>query len=295
MPLGCDPNQLMTAAMNPGLGVRQIHQQGITGKGVNVAIIDQAMYLNHPEFAGKITAYYDVAGGEQSSMHGPSVTSLLVGTNCGTAPDANVYYAACRGGVYEVDYVEALNWIVDQSQALPTQNKIRVVSVSAAPGVVGTPSEQAQEKWELARARAEQAGILVLDCTPSFCFIGRCWYDSNDPENVTKCTPGAPGVEPWIDPNMILTPSSPRTTAEQYYSNIFSYQYCGRGGLSWSIPYCAGVLAMGWQIRPELSGQEMVNLLFESAYVNEQGARIINPPAFIELVKQNLSADLDHN
>ena len=214
-------------------------------------------------------------------------------TNCGTAPDANVYYAACRGGVYEVDYVEALNWIVDQSQALPTQDKIRVVSVSAAPGVAGTTSEPDQERWELARARAEEAGILVLDCTPSFCFIGRCWYDSNDPENVTKCTPGAPGMDPWFDPNIILAPSSPRTTAEQYYSDSFSYQYCGRGGLSWSIPYCAGVLAMGWQIRPEISGDRMRQLLFESAYVNDQGARIINPQSFIELVRQTASADLD--
>jgi serine protease AprX len=290
MPPGCDLNQILTAAMNPCLGVRQFHQQGITGKGVNVAIIDQAMYLNHPEFAGKIAAYYDVAGGEQSSMHGPAVTSLLVGTNCGTAPDANVYYAACRSGVHEVDYVEALNWIVDQGQALPAQDKIRVVSVSAAPGVAGTPSEQNQEGWELARARAEQAGILVLDCTPSFCLIGRCWYDSNDPENVTKCTPGAPGMEPWIDPGKILTPASPRTTAEQYYSDIFSYQYCGRGGLSWSIPYCAGVLAMGWQVQPELTKEQMVDLLFQTAYLNPDGAQIINPPAFIDLLLENKPA-----
>jgi hypothetical protein len=38
--------------MNPGLGVRELHEEGITGKGVTVAIIDQNMILDHPEFQG---------------------------------------------------------------------------------------------------------------------------------------------------------------------------------------------------------------------------------------------------
>jgi len=119
LPPVSDPNRLMTHTMNPGLRIRMLHQQGITGKGVNVAIIDQAMYLDHPEFAGKIAAYHDLAGGEKSSMHGPAVTSLLVGTHCGTAPDARVYYVATRGGVYEVDNVDGLDWIVEKNRTLP--------------------------------------------------------------------------------------------------------------------------------------------------------------------------------
>jgi len=55
--------------------------------------------------------------------------------------------------------------------------------------------------------------------------------------------------------------------------------------LSRSIPYCAGVLALGWQLRPDLSGPEMRALLFQSAHVREDGAKIIHPKAFIELVK----------
>jgi hypothetical protein len=88
MPPGCDPNEIMTNAMNPGLGVRALHQQGITGAGINVAIIDQPLYLyrncmvrdcrHHPEYAGKVVAYYDLCGGEKSSMHGPAVASLIV-------------------------------------------------------------------------------------------------------------------------------------------------------------------------------------------------------------------------
>jgi hypothetical protein len=267
----------MTNAMNAGLGVRALHLQGITGSGINVAIIDQPMYLDHPEFSGKIAAYYDTgSGGSETSMHGPAVASLLVGTNCGTAPDALVYYAAApswkRDAAY---YAEALDWIIAQNEALPDSQKIRVVSVSAAPN---QPSWANGHMWDEAVARAEAAGILVLDVTR---IVLPCWYDANDPENVAKCTPGFPGMVPWFDPEGICVPSSPRTTAEEVYQGDFSYQYTGRGGLSWSMPYCAGVLAMGWQIRPELTGEQIVGLLFDSAYVNDDGARIINPPAFI--------------
>jgi serine protease AprX len=296
MPSGCDPNQILTTVMNPGLGVRVLHQQGITGKGVNVAIIDQPMYLNHPEFAGKIVAYYDTGCNSQSSMHGPAVASLLVGINCGTAPDANFYYVAAPSWLQDAAYyANALDWIIQQSESLPIKEKIRVVSVSAAPSGSGSPFVRNNGKWDNACERAEQAGILVLDCTSHRGLIGPCWYDPNDLEDPAKCTPGFPGMAPGFRPDRILVPCSPRTTAEQYYRDIFSYQYCGRGGLSWSIPYCAGVLAMAWQIRPEFTTQKMVDFLFESAHVNKQGARIINPPAFIELVTQTPSADLDRD
>ena len=287
MPAGCDPNQILNDAMNPGLGIRALHQQGITGAGVNVAIIDQAMYLDHPEFAGKIAAYYDLAYGSQSSMHGPAVTSLLVGTNCGTAPDAKVYYCAARGGVYEVDYARALNWIIQQNESIPDSEKIRVVSVSAAPGEVGYPSESGEPTWSDARAKAEINGILVLDCTSAYGFIGRCWYDVNDSENIAKCTPGPHPGDSWFDPADILTPAALRTTAEEVFEGDHSYIYWGSAGTSWTRPYCSGVLAMGWQIRPELTGNQMIELLFQSAYIKENGAKIINPPAFVSLLETN--------
>ncbi|GAH06138.1 unnamed protein product, partial [marine sediment metagenome] len=129
MPPGGDPNKILTDALNPGLGVRGLHQQGITGKGVNVAIIDQPVYLVHPEFAGKIVEYYDTGcETDESSMHGPLVASLLVGTNCGTAPGARVYYAAAPS--WKMDsayYAKGLNWIIEQNKNLPVSEKIRVV------------------------------------------------------------------------------------------------------------------------------------------------------------------------
>jgi len=286
MPVGADPNRVLTAGMNPGLGVRDLHHQGITGRGVNVAIIDQPVYLDHPEFAGKIAAYHDVGCGSESSMHGPAVTSLLVGDKCGTAPDARVYYVAAPSWTKDSAYkAKALDWIVEQNKALSASEKIRVVSVSAAPSGPGSPFEKNQQMWDQACDRAEAAGIIVLDCTAHRGFIGKCWYNARVPDSVSACRPGDPRYG-YHTTDRLLVPSAPRTTAEEYDKGDCSYQYCGTGGLSWTIPYCAGVLALGWQIRPDLTPDQMRELLFESAYTKKDGAKIINPRKFIHLVQK---------
>jgi len=288
MPVGLRPDKVLTNAMNPGLGIRVLHQRGITGKGVNVAIIDQPLYLDHPEFAGKIAAYHDVGCGTESSMHGPAVASLLVGTNCGTAPDARVYYVAAPSWTEDTAYqAEALDWIIQQNETLPASEKIRVVSVSASPSGRSSPFKKNKEMWDKACARAEEAGLLVLDCTEHRGFIAPCWYDERAPESIARCKPGFPGIKRFVPgPETIFVPASPRTAAEERDKGDFSYQYYGRGGLSWTIPYCAGVFALGWQIRPDLSPGQMRELLFRSAYTTKDGSRIINPKKFILLVEK---------
>lgn len=120
MPRGCDPAKILENAKNPGLGVRELHKQGITGKGVNVAIIDQPLYQDHPEFAGKIKMYRDFDCKSESSMNGPAVASLLVGNSTGTAPGANLYYAAAPSWLTDAGYYAmALDWIVEETRAIP--------------------------------------------------------------------------------------------------------------------------------------------------------------------------------
>jgi hypothetical protein len=290
MPPGNKPDKVLKEGMNPGLGIRRLHRQGITGKGVNVAIIDQPLYQDHPEFAGKIAAYHDVGCGTKSSMHGPAVASLLVGKNCGTAPEARLYYAAAPSWTKDTAYqAKALNWIIEQNKKLPASKKIRVVSVSAAPSGTGSPFDKNQQMWDKACALAETEKILVLDCTSHRGFIDKCWYNARAPESVLRCIPGDPRHDSRYDfksSQRLLVPTAPRTIAEEYDKGDFSYQYCGYGGLSWAIPYCAGVLALGWQIQPEIGPGQMRDLLFKSAYIHKSGNRIINPNGFIRLVRK---------
>ncbi len=87
------------AAKNPGLGIRQLHEQGFTGKGVNIAIIDQPLGM-HQEYADNLIGQiHDInseeMGWNNARLHGAAVTSIAVGKTTGVAPDAGlVYYSA---------------------------------------------------------------------------------------------------------------------------------------------------------------------------------------------------------
>ena len=86
----------MESCKNPGLGIRQLHEQGFTGKGVNMAIIDQPLGM-HQEYADNLIGQvHDInaeeVGWNEASMHGAAVTSIAVGKNIGVAPDAGLHY-----------------------------------------------------------------------------------------------------------------------------------------------------------------------------------------------------------
>lgn len=289
LPPDFSPQTIMHNAKNPGLGIHQLHEQGITGKGVHVAIIDQPMYLGHPEFKGKVASYRDMGCGSESSMHGPAMTSLLVGHQCGTAPDAHVTFVAVPSWLLDAAYyARALDWIISHNRTLVPDRKIRVVSVSAAPSGPGTlfvHNPHHQSLWDQAVARAKEDGILVLDCTKHQGFIAGCRLDHQDPGKLHTCVPFT--HKEHFDTHLFV-PMAPRTVAQEFEKGKYTYQYCGDGGLSCAIPYAAGVLALGWQVRPEIAGEQMKDLLFESAYQHETGAKIIHPAGFIERVRASM-------
>ena len=283
---------ILQAGMNPGLGVRALHAEGITGQGVSVAIIDQNLFLDHPEFDGKIIKYNDMVqlDTQTASMHGPAVTSLFVGENVGTAPGAKVYYVTAASWTKDAQsYADALNWIIDENETLPSDQKIRVVSVSIIATGRGNAFTENLALWQEAYQRANDAGILVVDCSTDVGIVAPCTLDVDRPDDITQCVPGWPdAVNYQPDPTLIHVPVSHRTFAAENLAGINYYQYFGVGGISWSAPYLSGVLAMGWQVNPDLTYEQMLDILFSSAYINEDGAKIINPPAFIDAVKATL-------
>lgn len=288
---------LLEACKDPGLGVRSLQARGITGKGVNVAIIDQPLLTDHPELAGRIAAYYDTGcEGQTASMHGPAVASLFAGESIGIAPDTTLYYAAWPSWLMDSRYAaEALDWVVAQNEALPDGEKIRVVSVSAAPG--NAEMFQNADLWDAAVARAEQAGLLVLTVEgagvektrfiPYPAVLAR-----NDRDNPAACRTGLADSDERTETgsNTLALPCSYRTVAEEYTAGQYGYTHDGHGGLSWGIPYCAGVMALGWQVDPTLTGEEMMQYLLSTAATGTDGSRIIDPVQFIQTLQTERGA-----
>lgn len=229
-------------------------------------------------------------------MHGPAVASLFAGESIGIAPDATLYYAAWPSWLMDSRYAaEALDWVVAQNEALPDGEKIRVVSVSAAPG--NAEMFQNADLWDAAVARAEQAGLLVLTVdgagvektrlVPYPAVLAR-----NDRDNPAACRTGFADsdVRAETGSNTLALPCSYRTVAEEYTAGQYSYTHDGHGGLSWGIPYCAGVMALGWQVDPTLTGEEMMQYLLSTAATGTDGSRIIDPVQFIQTLQTERGA-----
>ena len=96
MPTGFDWQKIMELGRNPGLGVRRLHEKGITGRGVKIAIIDQPLLVDHQEYAGRVRLYeeIDLQGQPKPAMHGAAVASIALGKTVGVAPEAELYYIA---------------------------------------------------------------------------------------------------------------------------------------------------------------------------------------------------------
>jgi len=173
LPAGFDPEKVMEEAKNPGLGIRELHRQGIDGRGVKVAIIDQTLsseqgkYSEHAEYPNIIDYKEFGVDDEGVSMHGAAVASLFVGRTCGVAPGSELVYRAVAsgkddGGNREFNnYADALFDIIEFNKTLPPLDKIRIVSCSI--GFMEDKPEPGLDRWIEAIKLAEEEGIVVSD------------------------------------------------------------------------------------------------------------------------------------
>lgn len=250
---------------NPGMGVRALHAREITGSGVKVAIIDYPLAQPfHSEYADRIVAYREFGFDEyemDASSQGPIVTSVLVGNECGVAPDAEVYYAAVPEQIANSNqstatpYADALRWILEENNKLAEKDRIRVVSVAEKITGYGSPFLNGQDEYEELVLEVEKAGILVIDARQNNYlsiytgFVAVGFYDPEDPDNVSKFKCGSPeNPAAAMDERLIFAPGAYRTMAEHLAPDSESWQYAGFVGKQASIPYIAGVLALGWQV-----------------------------------------------
>jgi beta-lactamase regulating signal transducer with metallopeptidase domain len=135
LPEDFEPIKVMELYKNPGLEVRSLHEQGVTGKGVGIAIIDQPLLVDHIEYSEQLKYYYanPTLDYQQASMHGPAVASIAVGKTVGVAPEADLYYIAQDFSNAQNDntpVAESINQILDLNEQLADENKIRVISIS---------------------------------------------------------------------------------------------------------------------------------------------------------------------
>jgi hypothetical protein len=280
LPKGFDPAALLEDGKNPGLGSRKLHAQGIDGRGIHIAIIDQPLLREHREYKDRIVEYTEIeVEGAELSVHGPPVTSIAVGKTCGTAPGASMHYYAVPTWKWWNEhckpYAATLERIIERNKAFSVAEKVRVVSLS-----LGAMSEwQDHELWAKAVQHAEAEGILVVTCDQADYKIAtlkrKSGLDADSPTNYINQFGFS--LEPRLG-----VPAGNRTTASR--TGADDYFFWRQGGMSWTVPYLAGLAAMAFQLDSELKPQVVLDLWMKTASKTSAGL-VVNPTGFIEAVR----------
>lgn len=307
-PQHLDVKNFLELGKDPGLGIRKLHEKGIDGTGISMAIIDQPL-SDHQEYRDNLVHYEEI-GYENTprifgSMHGSAVASIAVGKTVGVAPKAKLYYFAAPNmhrksdetmELYSGYRAKALERIIELNKTLPPDKKIQVVSISW----MGMNKCSGKEKWNTALANAKKAGLFVLSCAPwqdyKLNFMGMGREALADPNSVESYGPASWGKElkneeeAKQNPDVLsrfektlLVPMDGRTTADPQSNS--SYVFYGHGGLSWATPWAASMFLLARQARPNITPEDFWKCALNTGKFNlKAGGVIINPPALIDTI-----------
>lgn len=302
LPATFDASVIMEKHKNPGLNIRKLHEQGIDGTGVSMAIIDTKL-SPHVEYNDNLVYYQEFLSDNhqntEGEMHGAAVSSIAVGKTVGVAPGAKLYYFAAdlADGKFENDetksrtskyYTEALDKIIEINETLPDNEKIVAVSVSASPSWSRDP-----EIWNKSLEKAKQAGIFVsttrLEQEYGLRDNGVYRLVSSNPDSFesyrqTNWQTGR-NIPEEIQKNTLCFPMDHRTTAAP--NGINDYVHYANGGWSWMKPFEAGVYVLVKQVKPDITPEEFFKVGLETGYYSEKAkCVIVNSIALIDYIRK---------
>ncbi len=269
LPAGFEPPKFQKLGLNPGLGVRQLHRRGFTGKGIGIGIIDQPLLVDHVEYRDRVRLYEEIhvlTAEPNAAMHGAAVASLAAGKTVGVAPEAELYFIAethgeIKDGKFDWDFkplAQSIERLLDLNRQLPSANRIRVISIS----VGWSPDQKGFAEANAAVQRATREGVFVistaLEQTPHLAFHGLGSEPLNDPDMFESYGLGSWWATSFLNGSRrfppgqrLLVPMDGRTTARP--PGAAEYVHYAGGGWSWSVPYLAGLYAVACQVRKDIS------------------------------------------
>ncbi|WRS26870.1 S8 family serine peptidase [Oscillospiraceae bacterium MB08-C2-2] len=300
LPPGFDPKSIIERGKDPGLGIRTLHQQGWTGKGINIAIVDQALYQEHTEYKDRLRFYEEyLCSDPVTQMHGAAVSSIAVGKTTGVASKADLYYIASTAWSDDYDLTPiagAIYRFIEINKQLPQDDKIRVLSISN--GYI--EDTKGAKEMEQAIADAKKEGIFVICMNTDmhgFDILGCGGEMTSDPNDPQSRMPAFEYRDYyWQHPDefqrvdRLIVPQDNRTYASWTQNSEKSYEFSANGGVSWTAPWLAGFYALCLEAKPEMTIDEFVAVCLqtgETISIPHEGqaytfGKILNPQKVVD-------------
>ncbi|RLK58109.1 S8 family serine peptidase [Actinokineospora cianjurensis] len=290
----------------PQIGAPTAWENGYTGRGVTVGVLDTGIDGTHPDLAGKVVESRDFTGTGPADQigHGTHVAGIIAGTGAasggrfrGVAPDADLVSGkVCTAiGCQDSAVIAGLEWIAP---------KVRVANLSLGGGYsdgtdplsravdsltarygtlfvasagndrsLGNPDPLASVTTPAAADSAIAVGSVTTEDTTSP-------FSPRQPRKrdyAVKPDIAAPGSD-IVSARVVGTPAGDRAPVDEHYAAL--------SGTSFAAPHVSGAAALLAQRRPDWSADRLKSVLVSSAKptadVFEQGAGRVDAARAVE-------------
>ena len=285
MPIGFNPQQYIdTKKHQPETDA--LHQENITGRGINIAIIDSLFNPGHAEYKDKIKYFQGPLikmskDAPKTEHHGSMVVGCAVGKTTGVAPDASVYYftRAKTNQDRGRETIAVLKSVLEFNKKQSPKDKINILSCSWAPQQMTTNDAEYQQVMKLFQ-EIESTGVKIIYC-------GGNKTKNSFAVSVADFLPTSKDTKTEYKNNIVYIPTNEKTIP--FHTGGYLYQKIG--GDSSAAPYLAGVYACACQgnqiffTRPNWQN-DLDTIMRETAIESEHGGKMINPAGIRERVTQ---------
>ena len=237
-----------------------VHQKGITGKGVTIAVIDGPVDTSNPALKGaNITdkSRCTIQDSPEGVRHGTDMAIILVSPISGVAPDATLYtYQSSSDGTISKGSCESNGERLDTTGALINQaveDGAQIISISQS-----VPDFSNEVKWAVTNAITK--GVIIVNSAgngasdDNITQLGR--YSGVVGVSAINSDGTFASYSSWGDGVVTAAFGGPYTTYDVNTGEPVTVQ-----GTSISAPLVAGMLALARQKWPDATANQILQLL----------------------------------
>lgn len=255
--------------------VHQLHEKGIDGEGVHVAVIDFDFDEVHDELKNCLIYKKNVQENAEVHFHGLIVATYLCGKNLGIAPNTKLWFYGTNQGKEKmiVEDIMALEDIYEQNK------KGANIKIICIPGSV----HRENSKYIEIHDKLLKQGCYIIDSSTfgdkftsinQDCITKEYYYSDWQLAN----------MEQFKYYNKVAIPTGGKMMP--LITTTSDYLYCGQATYSFAIPKLCGYFALALQVKPDLTYEEFEQIAIDSAKENN-GIKIFNMAGIIEKLKEN--------
>ena len=327
LPEGFDPKLVMKYGKDPGLNIRKLHSDGITGDGVGIAIIGGAILAEHREYSANLKLYDDTRCLDKTATcEGCTAISIAAGITAGVAPKADVYYIAETpvtgsaeadadirgnagvlddGGLRDVKYTplaDSISDIIKINAALPREDRIRVICINE--DIWPASPEYNTVIQAIDRAKSEGmfviSNVLYETYNEEMSLNGLGRNPMKDPGSLTSYGPCLSWANDFYTfgrysraKEALLVPMDSRCAAAP--TGAEDYAFYSSGAPCASMGYIAGLYALVCQVKPDLTPEVFWRAALETGdsvtisrnNINYGLGKIVNPLRLYDKIRES--------